>query len=175
MVSLRRGRENARTRRAGPLPSPCSLLAWGSPVTTPTRDRAPHRVLIESPFAGNVSENIAYARRCLLDSLTRGEAPFASHLLYTQVLDDRAEAERETGLQAASAWLEVADLVACYYDRGISGGMRAGLARARALRKRILFRSLDQLPALPDTWLHENGVHHEPSECLLCVRARAEP
>lgn len=48
------------------------------------------RVIIESPYAGNVEANATYLRRCLRDSLLRGEAPFASHAIYTLpgVLDD---------------------------------------------------------------------------------------
>lgn len=42
------------------------------------------RVILESPFAGHVESNIEYARACIRDSLLRGEAPLASHLLYTQ-------------------------------------------------------------------------------------------
>jgi hypothetical protein len=37
---------------------------------------------------GDLRRNIRYAQLCVLDCLQRGEAPFASHLLYTQVLDD---------------------------------------------------------------------------------------
>ena len=39
-------------------------------------------VLLESPYAGYVERNLAYARACMRDCLLRGEAPFASHLLY---------------------------------------------------------------------------------------------
>lgn len=39
-------------------------------------------VLLESPYAGYVERNLAYARACARDCLLRGEAPFASHLLY---------------------------------------------------------------------------------------------
>jgi len=40
------------------------------------------KVIIESPYAGNIEQNIKYRlRACLKDSLTRGEAPLASHLL----------------------------------------------------------------------------------------------
>ena len=48
------------------------------------------KVIIESPFAGDTETNIKYARECLRDSIFRGEAPLASHVLYTQdgVLDD---------------------------------------------------------------------------------------
>ena len=41
-------------------------------------------VILESPYAGDVAANVKYARRCVRDSLSRGEAPIASHLLYTQ-------------------------------------------------------------------------------------------
>lgn len=48
------------------------------------------RVIIESPYAGDVDANLTYLRACLRDCLLRGEAPFASHGLYAQpgVLDD---------------------------------------------------------------------------------------
>lgn len=42
------------------------------------------QVMVDSPFAGDVERNIAFARACLRDCLIRGEAPFASHLLYAQ-------------------------------------------------------------------------------------------
>ncbi|MEK7211264.1 MAG: hypothetical protein AAB731_01390 [Patescibacteria group bacterium] len=41
------------------------------------------RVILESPFSGDVKRNIAYARACIRDCLRRGEAAIASHLLYT--------------------------------------------------------------------------------------------
>ncbi len=48
------------------------------------------RTIIESPYAGDIQGNLAYAKRCVLDSLSRGEAPIASHLLFTLdgILDD---------------------------------------------------------------------------------------
>lgn len=82
------------------------------------------RVVIESPYAGDVERNLRYARACLLDSLRRGEAPIASHLLLTQVLDDDHPSDRETGIRAGLAWHQSADLVAFYVDLGVSSGMR---------------------------------------------------
>lgn len=65
-------------------------------------------VIIESPYTGPTPEavaaNVAYARACLLDSLRRSEAPIASHLLYTQVLDDKIPEERALGIEAGLAW-----------------------------------------------------------------------
>lgn len=93
------------------------------------------RVIIESPYAGDVEANIEYAREALADSLHRGEAPFASHLLYTQpgVLDDTIPAERDLGIKAGFAWHPVVDAVIVYADLGISGGMRQGISTAESL------------------------------------------
>jgi hypothetical protein len=63
------------------------------------------RVIIESPYAGDVDANLIYARECLRDSLKRGEAPLASHALYTQegVLNDDDPDERKLGIEAGFA------------------------------------------------------------------------
>lgn len=89
------------------------------------------RVYVASPFAGATVEetrqNIVYARLCMLDSLERGEAPYLSHLLYTQVWPEDA-ASREAGLKGGDAWREAADLIAFYTDLGMTDGMRRALA-----------------------------------------------
>lgn len=100
------------------------------------------RVIIESPLAGDVEANVSYARACMADSLRRGEAPFASHLLYTQVLDDVKPEERELGLSAGLEWYAGATLCAVYVDRGISGGMRRGIDAARAAGVQVEERRL---------------------------------
>lgn len=89
-------------------------------------------VIIESPYGGDHERNTAYARVCLLDSLERGEAPIASHLLHTQVLDDDIPEQRKMGIQANLAWYRVADKCVVYAREGITKGMRAGMARAAA-------------------------------------------
>lgn len=105
--------------------------------------RPPALVIIESPYAGNVEQNTAYARSCLLDSLQRGEAPIVSHLLHTQVLDDRNKFERKWGIEAGLAWYAVAGICAVYTDYGISDGMKAGIARAELHGVRVEYRRLD--------------------------------
>lgn len=84
-------------------------------------------VIMESPFAGAVQQNVHYARLCLRDCLLRGEAPIASHLLYTQenVLDDLIPSERALGIGAGLAWRAVAESAVFYVDRGWSSGMTA--------------------------------------------------
>lgn len=102
------------------------------------------RVIIESPFAGDVETNIAYARQCVRDSLSRGEAPIASHLLYTQpgILDDAIPAERKLGIDAGLAWRAVADASVVYTDRGISRGMSYGIEAAKEAGIPVEFRSI---------------------------------
>lgn len=103
-------------------------------------------VIIESPYAGDVEANVAYARRCVRDSLLRGEAPIASHLLYTQpgILDDDVPAERQHGIDAGLAWRAVAQASVVYADRGISRGMEYGIAAARSAGLTVEFRNIEQ-------------------------------
>ena len=100
-------------------------------------------VIIESPYAGNVETNVAYARRCMVDCLKRGEAPFASHLLYTQVLDDTQPGQRELGVQAGLVWGFRATLTVVYIDLGVSSGMIECIKAAVADCRDICVRSLD--------------------------------
>jgi len=101
-------------------------------------------VIIESPYAGNVSMNLRYLRACLRDSLNRGEAPYASHGLYTQegVLDDSIPEERMQGIHAGFAWRQVAHLTAVYGDLGVSDGMQYGIDDAEKRLVPVDYRSL---------------------------------
>lgn len=101
-------------------------------------------VVLESPYAGDIEGNVAYARLALFDCLERGEAPYASHLLYTQVgvLDDSDLAQRERGMAAGWAFLRCADRVVVYSDLGVSEGMARGIQRAEHHGLEIEYRSL---------------------------------
>lgn len=102
------------------------------------------RVIIESPFAGDVEANLTYARAAMRDCLLRGEAPFVSHALYTQagVLDDTVPEQRALGIEAGLVWGALADKTVVYQDRGISAGMEQGIARARREGRPVEFRTL---------------------------------
>lgn len=101
-------------------------------------------VVLESPYAGDVNANKAYARKAMRDCFLRGEAPFASHLLYTQngVLDDSLPEERAVGISAGMAWAKLADASVAYCDLGISDGMIEGLAHAMLRHRTIEWRLL---------------------------------
>ena len=99
-------------------------------------------VIIESPYAGDVQTNTAYLRAALHDCLMRGEAPFASHGLYTQCLDDTVPEERAMGIQAGFAFREVSDYTVVYEDLGISPGMQLGIDDAHKKTIPVKYRSL---------------------------------
>ena len=101
-------------------------------------------VIVESPFAGDIETNVAYAKRAVRDCLARGEAPICSHLLFTQkdILKDEVPAERRLGIDAGLAWYAVADAAVVYADYGLSKGMQGGLAYAHDRGVPVEFRTI---------------------------------
>lgn len=101
-------------------------------------------VIIESPYAGDVNTNVDYARKCVSHSLSLGEAPIASHLLYTQegILDDNIEEDRNLGIDAGLAWRAVATATIVYTDLGVSRGMEYGIEAANDAGNTIEYRSI---------------------------------
>lgn len=102
------------------------------------------KVILESPYAGEIERNLKYARECLKDSLNRGEAPIASHLLYTQegVLNDEIIEERMQGINSGLAWKSVCDLQVFYIDYGMSSGMKYAKKYAEEMGIEIEFRKI---------------------------------
>jgi hypothetical protein len=102
------------------------------------------RVNIESPYAGEIERNIEYARACMADCLRRGEAPIASHLLYTQpgILIDDIPEERALGMKAGFEWNKQAHMTVVYVDYGITEGMEKGIADAALAGRPVEIRSL---------------------------------
>lgn len=111
-------------------------------------------VILESPFAPTngftVERNIEYARACVRDSLSRGEAPIASHLLYTQpgILNDDIPEERQWGIDAGLAWKAVAQGSVVYVDHGVTRGMEYGIAAAQAAGLPIEYRKIREVQKL---------------------------
>jgi hypothetical protein len=87
-------------------------------------------VVLESPFAGAPPE---YVHRCIRDCILRGEAPIASHVLYTQALNDADPTQREAGILAGFCWRWLATRTVVYTDLGISRGMARGIEHAKSL------------------------------------------
>jgi hypothetical protein len=128
------------------------------------------RVVLESPYAGDVEANLRYARACITHSVRLGEAPIASHLLFTQpgILDDNHPGERAMGIGAGHAWIDVADKMVVYTDRGISKGMLQGIAIALDKEVPVELRSIK--------WDEEakGAVSPEQLASLLTLRSEVE-
>jgi len=108
------------------------------------------RVIVESPFKGNIDLNSLYCRTCLHECfVVYNEAPFASHILYTQdgVLNDDVYSERMLGIEAGLLWGQAAEKTVVYVDLGISSGMCYGMENASKEGRAVVFRNLS-----PDRW-----------------------
>jgi hypothetical protein len=86
----------------------------------------PRMVNIESPFAANetgtLAQHKAYLQCCILDSILRGEIPYASHQMYTEALVDRDPIDRDIGLGVGDRARDLCRTV-LYSDFGMSPGM----------------------------------------------------
>lgn len=130
-------------------------------------------VMIESPYAGDRETNLTYLRRAMRDCLLRGEAPFASHALYTQpgVLRDELPEERRHGIQAGFAFRAVTRKTVVYDDYGESGGMALGIANAKQNGHVIEFRLIGTNDAPLPEYVHvevtsqlEMALNSEPGK-----------
>ena len=107
-------------------------------------------VIVESPYAGDIERNVKYAQDCCKDCVKRGENPFASHLLYTQFLDDSDPHERELGIALGFEFRKFASRTVVYTDLGISPGMELGIQSSESLGIEIEYRTLKE-------WGNDNG------------------
>lgn len=112
-------------------------------------------VILETPYSPKsfpdmdpgscLKRNIQFAQMCMRDSLLRNEAPFMSHLLYTQenVLDDNNLYERMLGIDAGLDWGSCAESTIVYTNLGITSGMKYGIKSAETLGRPIYYRELN--------------------------------
>ena len=110
-------------------------------------DPSPTYILVESPFAGEVEENLAYAQKCMrhvfFSSYGGAQIPIASHCYFTLALDDCNAAERSIGMNAGFAMRSLASEVRVYLDRGLSDGMVYGIRGAIEAGKPIKLWAFD--------------------------------
>lgn len=86
-------------------------------------------VYICSPYAGDVENNIAAARRYSRFAVESGYIPIAPHLLFPQFLNDTDPKERELGLFFGNAILSKCAEMWVFGER-ISEGMDTEIKRA---------------------------------------------
>ena len=112
-------------------------------------------VVIESPHSGTPAQmkrDMQYAICAMRDCLRRGEAPFASHFLYTHAPtavcgagndnEQTVYVGRKAAIEAGLAWGTRADKTVVYQDFGITRGMRYGIESAKKANREIEYRTL---------------------------------
>jgi len=131
------------------------------------------RTFVASPFRGDVEANTKYLHKCMKDSLDRGEAPFAPHMIYTQVLDDDDTGEREMGIDCGIAFMGVCDKMAVYIDKGVSEGMQHEIKKAYELGLDVEFRKLPV--ALYSKGVETSDINCNPEEEVTSLISRINP
>ena len=116
-------------------------------------------IYIASPYAGDVKQNVAFAKRVCRHAISQGHTPIAVHLLYPQMLDDNDPSEREIGLRLGHRVLESCDEMWVCGDR-ISSGMAREISEAESLG--IPIRSV-------------SGLELEQAESLSVEQEAEEP
>lgn len=131
--------------------------------------------IIESPFSApthdEIVRNVYYAMLAVRDSLSRDEAPYASHLFFTQMLDDNIPHERTLGIEAGLSIGKNAVSTAVYADLGVSHGMKLGIEAAeqagRPVVERQLFASSLTLTEIEQQIHSEVERHHLPHKNVV--------
>lgn len=110
------------------------------------------KVVLESRFAAVDVKGLLINKRftiaCIRDCFLRGEAAYASHVIYAQshILDDYVSSERALGIQAGFNWGDCGEKTVVYTDLGISGGMKLGIEHAQKVGREIEYRELGFIP-----------------------------
>lgn len=133
--------------------------------------------VIESPFSApsldGLVRNVQYTMLAVRDSLNRGEAPYSSHLFYTQMLDDNNTDERQLGMNAGLTICQHAEQSAVYIDLGVSRGMEYGIETARKAGRAVIERSLFPGASSPEEitslMLEEYDKHDLPSSEVIAA------
>ncbi len=86
-------------------------------------------VYIASPYAGDIENNIRFAKAACRLAMEEGSTPVAAHLLYPQMLDDSIPEQRELGIRMGLKLLEAcSELWLC--GSRVSDGMQEELKAA---------------------------------------------
>lgn len=128
-------------------------------------------IYIASPYAGDVKQNIAFAKAACLYAIKQGHTPVAVHLLYPQFLDDSNPAQRAAGLTMGHRVLVACDELWVCGSR-ISSGMAAEIAEAKRLGIPIREISSEQIQG-GNAMSQKYGVWAVRSAASICGAAQS--
>lgn len=127
-------------------------------------------VYICSPYAGDIQENIKFARAACRHAMKQGCAPIAVHLLYPQLLDDAIPAEREHGIRMGLQVLAACDELWVCGER-ISQGMNFEIEEAKRLGIPMKTISDEQIEG--GISMKQYGIWARRSAASVCGHAEA--
>lgn len=124
------------------------------------------RVFVASPWRAEVAAgraaNRARALAACREAVCAGHAPFASHLLFPQFLDDADPAERAAGMRAGLAFVAACEEVWVYGP--VTEGMAAEIAEARRLGIPVVFKDGPEGGASDGIEEREDGTRGDDGE-----------
>ena len=127
-------------------------------------------VYICSPYAGDVENNIRFARAACRYAVNQGCAPVTVHLLYPQILDDSIPSQRENGIRMGLRVLaSCEELWIC--GECVSHGMSREIAEAKRLGIPILNISTEQIQG--GIHMKQYGIWARRSAASVCGPAEA--
>lgn len=139
-------------------------------------------VIIESRFSANNTYDLVKNRKftlaCMRDCFMRGEAPYASHVIYahTHILDDFIASERALGMHAGFLWGNFGSKTVVYEDLGISEGMIMGIEHAKSVGRNVEYRKLGFIPTVSDEEvILENKVIENQRNLLEIIKKEIHP
>jgi len=122
--------------------------------------------IIESPYAHKSDfewlRNIQYARIACKEETFLQRTAFASHLFYTQYLDDTVAHERKLGIESGFKIMELTkDVVQVFYvDFGMSKGMIQAVEKGEKLGVQQEFKTLFRTPSEKKKFIHLIDINH---------------
>ncbi|MGX8699913.1 DUF7768 domain-containing protein [Caproiciproducens sp.] len=128
------------------------------------------QVYICSPYAGNIEENIRFAKAACRYAMKQGCAPIAPHLLYPQFLNDTIPMEREAGIQMGLRVLASCEELWVCGSR-ISEGMEKEIAEAKQLGIPVRRISAEQIQK--EQAIRQYGILARRSALSICGSAEA--
>lgn len=127
-------------------------------------------IYICSPYAGNIEENIRFARAACRYAAKQGFTPIAPRLIYPQFLNDAVPAERDAGIRMGLRLLNACDEL-WHCGPRISAGMEKELAEAKRLKIPVCTVSAQEIQT--EGIAKKFGILAQRSALSVCGAAEA--
>jgi hypothetical protein len=127
-------------------------------------------VYICSPFAGDVENNVRFAKAACRYAMKQDCAPVAVHLMYPQILNDAVPSERKAGIRMGLRVLvSCEELWVC--GGTVSHGMSCEIAKAGRLGIPVRYLSAEQLQS--EAPAKQYGILARRSAASVCGAAES--